>query len=101
MDRRPDLHDLLKDLLGTDAVYFQPPSSTELEYPCIVYQRDAAKVEYADNKGYVGMWRYQVTYISRRPDDAVPTTLALLPRCSFVRSFVADKLNHYVYSLYY
>jgi hypothetical protein len=101
MDRRPDLHDLLKEVLGSDLVYFQPPPNVQLQYPCIVYERDAAKVEYADNVGYTGTFRYQVTYINQRPDGDTIYKLLLLPRCSYNRFYVANKLNHDVFNIYY
>lgn len=31
-------------------VYFQPPESVKLLYPCIVYKRSAGDTRFADNK---------------------------------------------------
>jgi hypothetical protein len=72
-----------------------------MQYPCIVYQRDTADSRFAGNKLYRYTKRYQVTFISRDPDDDVPDKIAALPLCSFDRSFVADNLHHDVFRLYF
>ena len=38
------LHDELITLLGSSNVYFQPPTSIKMNYPCIIYKLD--DVEY-------------------------------------------------------
>ena len=47
--KRTDLHEILKEILGSDNVYFQPPESYKMEYPCIVYERSALTTRFADN----------------------------------------------------
>lgn len=101
MDRRLDLHALLTNLMGSEAVYFQPPPDVQMTYPCIVYNRDQAWIEHADNAGYMGMFRYQVMVIDRRPDNPVIDKLLFLPRCTYSRFFVADQLNHDVFNLFH
>ena len=39
MANRIDLYNLLVGILGTRNVYYQPPESLKLKYPCIVYNR--------------------------------------------------------------
>lgn len=97
MDRRLQLHSLLKTI--TENVYFQPP--TTQVYPCIVYQMDNAWTQFADNSPYRYTKRYQVTIIDRDPDSTIPNKIAALPQSSFNRFFVADNLNHFVYTLYF
>lgn len=82
-------------------VYFQPPSNLQMEYPCIVYQRDDVDTKFAGNAPYSRTKRYQVTHISRNPDSDVPDKIAALPMCTFNRFFVADNLNHDVFSLHF
>jgi hypothetical protein len=101
MGRRLDFHEILVELLGTRAVYFQPPEEKKMEYPCIVYQRDLATTQFADNSPYRTTKRYQVTYIDEDPDSLVPDKLAKLPLSTFARFFVADNLNHDVYNVYF
>lgn len=101
MAPRSDLQTLLVQLLGTDAVYFQPPPSVKLTYPCIIYKRDDIKTEFADNNPYKHMKRYQLTVIDRNPDSDIPTKISLLPKCRFDRFFTTENLNHDVYNIFF
>lgn len=56
---------------------------------------------FAANVPYRHEVMYQLTVISKDPDDALLQQVAMLPQCLFVRHFVADNLNHDVYNLYY
>ena len=98
---RTSLQEILEELLGSDRVYFQPPESIKLKYPCIVYERSDIDVRYANNEGYKMDKRYTVTLIDRNPDSGLPDKLAMLPYCSFDRHFVSDNLYHDVFTLYY
>lgn len=100
-DRRLEFQDILEALLGSDKVYFQPPPSQNIEYPCFVYERDDADVKRADNIGYRFQQRYQVTYIAREPDSDMIETFSSLPLSSFNRHFATSGLNHDVFSIYY
>ena len=99
--QRLDLHDILQGILGSDQVYFQPPSNVVMQYPCIVYRRDNAYTDFAGNKPYSTTTRYQVIYIDRNPDSGVPDKIAALPMSLFNRFYTADNLNHDVYTLYF
>lgn len=99
MGLRVDLQALLEGF--TDHVYFQPPENVQMEYPCIVYHRDFAEAEFADNGPYRRTLRYMVTIIDRDPDSEIPAMVADLPMCTFNRFFTADKLNHDVYNLFF
>lgn len=101
MAQRQQLQDLLKEILGSEFVYFQPPATISMGYPCIVYERDYAKTEFADNKPYKHSKRYLVKVIDRNPDSDIPDKVAALPTCVFDRSYAADDLNHDVYKLFF
>lgn len=101
MGSRLELQALLKGILGTDNVYFQPPPSIQMQYPCIVYRRDLTKVLFAEDKPYKLFKRYQVIVIDRDPDSAIPDKIAALPMCIFERFYTADNLNHDVYKLFF
>lgn len=101
MAPRVELQAVLEELLGSGDVYFQPPANVQLAYPAIVYQRDDINNKFADNGPYSMHQRYQVTHISRDPDSSVPYKIAALPMCIFSRFFVADNLNHDVFTLYF
>lgn len=102
MDRRLQLHDMLKTVMGglTSKVYFQPPSNVKVEYPCIVYQRDGADTEFASNLPYSFNQRYQVTLIDRDPDNPAREMIAALPMCRYERYFAANNLNHDIFVIY-
>lgn len=101
MGQRLELQALLVSLLGSDQVYFQPPPNIQMKYPCIVYKRDNARTEHADNKPYKNRIRYQIMYIDPNPDSVIPDKLSALPLCSFDRFYTADNLNHDVYTLFF
>lgn len=86
--------------LGSTNVYYQPPPTVELQYPCIVYEDSNIKQWSANNKVYRIHRGYQVTLISRNPEEPAVDKLAMYPKCSFNRSFNSDNLHHWVYSIY-
>lgn len=114
---RLDLQAELEELLGSDQVYFSPPESIKLKYPCIVYTRSNISVRKANNKVYLYPYRYQVTLIDRDPDSEafkkeekfedeeanslVERLLFHFQYISHDRSFTTDNLNHDVFTLYY
>jgi hypothetical protein len=96
---RTELQTLLEEI--TEHVYFQPPSNSEMQYPCIIYRRDDSRTLYAENRKYLHTKRYQVTVIDRNPDTELSDKVEELPFCSFDRFFPADNLNHYVFNLFF
>lgn len=100
-NRRLELQEKLEDILGTDHVYFEPPESIKMRYPCIVYSRNSADQRYADNRLYNYAQRYQVVCIELDPDSNVFGKLLELPLCTYVRSYNADNLKHDLLYLYY
>jgi hypothetical protein len=101
MGARLQLHELFKGLLGSSYVYFQPPSTVTMMYPCIVYSRNNLDTKFADDQPYGHKTGYQVTVIDPNPDSEILGKVAALPLCSFNRHYTKDNLNHDVYNLYY
>lgn len=101
MAPRSELQALLIEILETENVYFQPPPTVVMNYPCIVYHREYMQIKHADDKPYSHKKRYQVTVIDRNPDSVIPDKVAELPMCSYDRFFTADDLNHDVFRLYF
>lgn len=99
MAPRQQLQSLLEGV--TEHVYFQPPENLKMQYPCIVYQRDFAETEFADNGPYRHDIRYMVTVIDRNPDSDLPGKVAKLPMTTFNRFYTADNLNHDVYTMFF
>jgi len=56
---------------------------------------------HANNLPYKNCKRYQVTVVSKNPDDDLFDKIAALPMCDFNRFYTADSLNHEVYNLYF
>ena len=101
MTRRNELHEKFCDLLGSRNVYFQPPESVRLVFPCIIYRLGSFDVKHADDIVYLGTRRYVVTLISKDPDCLFVDELVKWPLCSFNRFFTVDNLNHWTFELYY
>lgn len=115
MERRSDLLiQELKDLLGTDEVYFQPSAVagdgmdqayifTGLQYPCFIIERTTAYQPNANDRKYLFRPGYRVTYINR--DEPDPEMLEIVVRhfscCSYDQHFVSDNLHHDVFTIYY
>ena len=99
MNTLDDLQVILTNLLDIPGWY--QPETSEMEYPCFVFQLDKAAAKYADNSIYQYMKRYKVTVIDREPDSVIPDKMLSLPYCSFDRFYTASNLNHWVYILYF
>jgi hypothetical protein len=101
MGTRLELQSLLETLLGSRNVYFQPPPTITMKYPCIVYNLDDMDTIFADNYPYKVEKRYSLTIIDKDPDSNVPDKIALLQKCIFDRHFVTDNLNHNIFVIYF
>lgn len=101
MGQRIDLQMMLESILGSKFVYFQPPETIKLKYPCIIYSRSRFRKLPADNMTYAAFKMYQVTVIYRDPDSDLPEKILSLPYCSHDRHYTADNLYHDVFTLYY
>jgi hypothetical protein len=99
MSDRLDLQTLLEAI--TEDVYFQPPETVKITYPCIIYERSDIRTDYADNNPYSLKKEYTITVIDKNPDSLIPDMIALLPTASFDRHFTADNLNHDVFTLFF
>ena len=101
MASRESLHEMLKNMLGSSNVYYQPPESEKMEYPAIRYSKSNIESRYANDAKYSLMDRYELIVISKRPDHPVIKKLLTLPYCSYDRNYVSDNLNHDTLTLYY
>ncbi|MEI7479591.1 MAG: hypothetical protein WCK25_04690, partial [Actinomycetes bacterium] len=69
MAPRLELQAILVNLLGSNNVYFQPPPSLKMNYPCIVYSREYINTQFANNTPYKHKKRYHVIVIDSNPDS--------------------------------
>jgi hypothetical protein len=101
MGTRPDLQSRFEEILGSSNVYFQPPETIKLKYPCIIYSLTEIYTRNADDKHYSMQKVYTVTVISRDPDNRIAEAILDYPKTRFDRRYVADNLYHDILTLYY
>ena len=102
MDRRLKLHEELCDILGSRNVYFQPPESVKLKYPCIIYDRAHGDTRFADDRPYTFEMSYDVTLVDADPDSHFIEDIAShFSMCVHDNHFAVDNLNHDVFRIYY
>lgn len=100
-NRRLELQTILESISGVAKVYYQPPESISLVYPCIIYEKYDEKPNFANNKTYKNTNQYSVMVIDKDPDSSIPGMVSELPMCRFLRHYTKDNLNHDVYNVYY
>jgi hypothetical protein len=102
MNNRLGLHEKLRELVGNDNVYFQPPASVKISYPCVVYSIGNGDAKHADNRVYRYVNSYQAIFIFKQPNvDLIENVLSDIPMSAFERMYVSDNLNHYVFKIFY
>lgn len=102
MPSRVELHEELCEILGSRYVYFQPPKSIQMKYPCIVYSKAGVDKQNANDKAYVAINEYDGVVIDYDPDSTIADDiLSHFPMCSVSGSYIADNLNHRPFKLYY
>ena len=114
MSRRNELHEKLEDFLGSDSVYFNPPPGFKIkQYPCIVYNRESASVNFANDHPYLIFQPYSIALICKSPDEGEPWRdensedalyrrfLKYFDKCSHDRHFISDGMAHDVFKLWY
>ena len=101
MNSRITLHNELVNILGSKYVYFQPPESLQMKYPCIVYERHDISNTHADDTIYTQSRQYRVTVIDKNPDSDIVTKVSQIPTARFIRHQVIDNLNHDTFNIYH
>lgn len=99
MGSRLELHEELCVILGTREVYFQPPSSVQMNYPAIIYSRRRINNKHANNSVYKQDDSYELTVIDPDPDSDIVRKISKLPMCSHDRHYKKDGLNHDTFTL--
>ena len=95
---RIDLHNKLISILGNNNVYFNPPESLKMNYPCIRYHLNGIRKDSADDKSYMRHKSYTITLIHKNPENKILDEILDLDMCSFDRSYVSDNLYHFVFT---
>lgn len=91
-----------EELIGSKSVFYNPPASLRLSYPCIKYSLSGIRSKRADNMNYNNLNRYKVMVIDTNPDSDIHVKLlSHFKMCTFDTEYVADNLYHRVLTLYY
>lgn len=101
-NQRLILHNQLSSISGVKKVYYQPPMSSKLVYPCIIYSFNDFSTSQAANDDYLRFPTYTVTVIDFDVESDIPERLFNTKGdflVSFDRFFTADNLNHWSFSL--
>ena len=102
MNRRLELHAKLEALIESSHVYFQPPASVHLVYPCVVYTIGDGDVKRANDSIYQYVNSYTLTFIYKKPNiDIIEKVLKEFQMCRFDTAYCSENLNHYVFTVYY
>lgn len=107
MASRLDLHNEFIDVLGTknereSRVYFNPPQSVIMKYPCIRYKKLPPALRRANNGIYILTDVYEAVVIDLDPDSVIPEMiLRRFQYCSIEQTYTADNLNHTILKIYY
>ena len=86
--------------MGDNPVYYQPPASLHMKYPCIRYKLNTIDTRKADNKKYKKMNRYDVTLIDEDPVSEFVDPILDIEYCDLDRTYSSDNLNHFVFTIY-
>ena len=101
MDKRLSLQKELEKLAGAN-VYFQPPASVHLAYPCVIYNLAAGDIKRADDSVYSYTNRFELIFIYKKPNmEILEIVMRAIPKCSVSRIYIADNLYHYAFNIYY
>lgn len=98
---RTDLQAILQNIIGKGRIYFQPPSTVRMTYPCIVYERSRIDSDHADNNIYKTDNQYTVTVIYTDPESDLPFKVANIPTARHSTHFITDNLYHDVFTIYF
>lgn len=92
------LHLILLEL--SPNVYFQPPESSMMNYPCILYDRGKIVNSKANNKTYITKTSYELTVVDFSPDSILVEEVSKLPFCEHTGFYISDQLNHDTFTIY-
>lgn len=102
MASRHELHEEFCTILESRNVYYNPPESLKMNYPCIEYSLSGIDHKRANDRIYKNTNRYEVVVIDYDPDSMIHEKILMhFPMCRFDRGYVADNLYHKVITLYY
>ena len=99
MDKRLKLSEMLHEVFPSNNIYFQPPPTKQMKFPCIVYEFANYNTTFADNKPYQVNRQFRFTYIDSNPDTDMPDKLIQLPHTVGERAYISDNMYHYPFRI--
>ena len=100
---RIQVQKLLEKVLGSNNVFYQPPSGAKLSkvgYPLIIYSLKRMQHDPADNISYIQNNAYDVILVHIDPDCGIADELSKLPMCYHERRYTSENLYHDAFTLY-
>lgn len=97
---QPELNEVFCSLLGSRNVYFQPPATVRMKYPCILYESQPMTTMHAGNVPFAIQDHYRVIVIDQNPDSAIPRKIAGMQGARAARPYVSDNLYHFPFDLW-
>lgn len=101
MPSRIELDAIIRAILGSGNVYFQPPESIEMKYPAVVYSLSNIENSFANDGVYLSDRQYTLILIDKNPDSPLVAKFVSLPTCRFDRAYKADNMNHFAFTIYF
>lgn len=109
MGTRSQLQNELKSFLAsqlpdsaTPHVYFDPPETIKLVYPCIIYNISGYDRHFGDDIKYLRPVRYAFTVIDQNPDSQIAINMEdHFNYCTVDTSRVVNNLYHFDGTIYY
>ena len=91
---------LLKTAVDHNCVYFQPPENLKIGYPAVIVHLSKIKVDHANDMPYKGAREYSVTLITKEPEPEVLDEILKIPYTTLDTTYIADGMNHFVFTTY-
>lgn len=95
-----DLLHLLQKAVDHNRVYFQPPENLKIGYPAVIFHLSKVKLDHADDVPYKGAREYSVTLITKEPEPEVLDEILKIPYATLDTTYIADGMNHFVFTIY-
>ena len=99
-----NLRDELYSLDITENVYYNPPTSVRMNFPCFRFVENNTYSIRADNKAYNNTRRWVITYITTDEEAVEMVINKMLEHfmmCGNETIYKADNLVHIVFNLYF
>lgn len=106
MDDRLNLDEVLASIIditepdGDRHIYLNPPTSVQMRYPAIKYSLNNIDLKHASDGIYRTTPSYQVILIDEEIDTQYLKPILQIPYCKFNRFYIANNLNHWVFTIY-